>query len=464
MRPDSKIVELAVSKLTLAYAQILDSRQDLATHSEMKSLPIPKPPLGPLTGIPVIGIVEHIAGPAALSTLVSDGAMGITIEPPTGDPARRYLSHECFTTFHAGKMSIAMDLKKDPNYLKVLSEAFVIIDNRSKRARDEDAVLQTFLKDANKPHRVIYCYISGFPGEDEFRAGNDVTTQAAMGIATVNGPASGQPLKVGFPVLDFAAADWAVISIQSRLIQMLRGIPIADEVNKVVPIHVSLAGVAARFLCSQYLDAHAGKVIQQRTGNRDNFISVFSFFTTQDHTHIAIGTLTDISFKNFCEQVILRPDLAKNYPTNALRLQHNEFIHAEIQKVISTQHRSFWVKKLEAAGITHAEVNSVEEVAKKPFAKHLFAEAKDGTTMIARPDGRKPHLEAAPSLNQHGQTIPYLLAQAAQFEAKGSDISKAASPYDFSTSRIHLLSASGKSNKPKEDSEPVSTSKLRSRL
>lgn len=418
MFSSNNITNLAATQLSTA----------LMDKTNIAELGLPTPPLGAFTGIPIVGITEHIAGPAALSTLVEDGALGINIEPPAGDPARRYLSHECFATFNAGKMSVMMKLREDENYIRILQEALIIIDNRSKKARDNDTVLQAFLKDPNKKNRIIYCYISGFPGEDEYRPGNDVTVQAATGIAYVNGPDVGQPLKVGFTVLDITTANWAVIAIQSRYIQMLRGIPIADETNKVIPVHVSLAGVAARFGCSQYLDTAMNRAIKQRVGNQDNYISVFSFFRAQDGLFLSIATLTDSSFKDLCHHVIARPDLSDKYPQNALRLQNNDYIHAEIQQVISTKPREHWLALLKSHGITHSEVSSVEEAVQKPFAKEVFSKTTDGTTYIARPDGRKPELSPAPKLNQHGDALGKLLAKSSKSAA-----------YDFGKSKMHLL-------------------------
>ncbi|VVC74985.1 Acetyl-CoA:oxalate CoA-transferase [Aquicella siphonis] len=417
------ITELAATQLSLT----------LMDTDNIKTFGLPTSPLGAFSGIPIIGITEHIAGPGALSTLVEDGAIGISIEPPTGDPARKYLSHECYSTFNAGKISIAMKLKEDVNYIKILREAIIIIDNRSKRARDGDQVLQAFLNDPHKSNRIIYCYISGFPGEEEARPGNDVTVQAASGMAYVNGTSADSPLKVGFLPLDIATANWAVIAIQSRFIQMLRGIPIEDENNKVIPVHVSLAGVASRFLCSQYLDAKQERPIKQRTGNQDNLISLFSFFQTQDGRNISIGTLTDLSFKVFCHDVIARPDLSDAYATNELRIQANNYLHEEIQTVMLTQPSQYWLDKLMLAGVAHAEVNTVEEAAKKPYSKHFYSKTTEGTPTIARPDGRKPELDPAPTLNQHGHTLEKLL---------GNISAKPA--YDFGKGKIHFMPARSK--------------------
>jgi crotonobetainyl-CoA:carnitine CoA-transferase CaiB-like acyl-CoA transferase len=399
---DINFPNLIASKLAEAFKQL--SASSSSTESSL-----PKPPLGALSGIPIVGIAEHIAGPLALGTLTTEGALCVSIEPPSGDPARKYLSPECFSTLHAGKMSVAMDLKKDPNYPKVLREACIIIDNRSKRARDNDVALQQFLKDPDKTNRVIYCYISGFPGEDESRPGNDVIVQASTGMAYVNAPEEAKPLKVGFMLLDFATADWAVISIQSRLIEMLRGIPIAEEANKVIPVHVNMASVAARFLSLPYLDALQGREVKPRNWNQDNYISVFSFFKTSDGRNLSIGTLTDTGFKIFCEQVIDKPELASRFPKNELRLTNNALIHEEIGKVLATQTLAHWTQQLTAHNIPHAPVERVEDAVKKPYAQHLFSKTSDGTPIMARPDGRKPELAPAPTLDQHGKTVDQLI-------------------------------------------------------
>lgn len=397
---DIHFFNLTASKLTEAFKQLSNSSAEFS---------LPKPPLGALSGIPIVGITEHIAGPLALGTLTTEGALCMSIEPPSGDPARKYLSHECFSTLHAGKMSIAMDLKRDSNYPKVLREASIIIDNRSKRARENDVVLQQFLKDPDKTNRTIYCYISGFPGADEAKPGNDVIVQASTGMAYVNAPEEAKPLKVGFMLMDFATADWAVISIQSRLIEMLRGIPIKEEVNKVIPVHVNMASVAARFLCLPYLDALQGREVKPRSWNQDNYISIFSFFRTLDGRNISIGTLTDAGFKTFCDQVIERPELANRFPKNELRLNNNTFIHEEIEKVIAKKTQAYWIQRLTAHNIPHAPVERVEDAVKKPYAQHLFSKTSDGTPIMARPDGRKPQLDPAPTLDQHGKTVDQLI-------------------------------------------------------
>ena len=380
--------------------RFMSAVSELLANSE-----VPVSPLGALSGIPIVGIVEHIAGPVALGALVADGAIGISVEPLSGDPARHYLSHECFSTFHAGKMSVAMDLKTDPNYAKILRAASIIIDNRSKRARDKDAVLQAFLLDANKSERVIYCYISGFSGHDEHRAGNDVTVQAATGLAYVNAPTKDQPLKIGTPLLDFSAADWAVMAIQSRIIQMQRGIPINDEKNKVIPIQINLAAIAARLMCSQYLAVNKGEAIKPRFWNQDNYVSVFSFFKASDDVYLSIATLTDASFKIFCERVIMRPDLSEKYPKNALRLEHNDYIHKEIQACIAKTTSFFWSEKLKSGNITYSIVETVASALQQSYSSHLFTKTKDGTPIIARPDGATPSLNPAPKLNQHGAVL-----------------------------------------------------------
>jgi crotonobetainyl-CoA:carnitine CoA-transferase CaiB-like acyl-CoA transferase len=392
--------------------------QLISQESQSGNSEFPAFPAGSMSGIIAVGIVEHVAGPVALGNLVADGAIGITLEPLTGDPARNYLTHECFTTFHAGKMSIALDLKKNSDYAKILRQAQVIIDNRSKRARTEDAVLNEFLNDPAKAYRVVYCHISGFGGKDESLPGNDVTVQAASGFAYVNGAGKNQPLKVGTSILDFVAADWAVIAIQSALMKILRNIPVENEKNNVIPIHITLAGSAARMLPTQYLLAKYGKSFPQRIDNVDNFISIFSFFKTKDNLFISIGTLTDVSFKNFCDNIIMLPELAIKFPTNKIRLVNNNFIHTKINEIIESKSRAYWLEKLAATTIPFSKVNSVIDAVKEPFANNLFSETNDKTLVVVRPDGHNPALDGAPKLNQHGKVISDLLKRVEQEEAK----------------------------------------------
>lgn len=372
-------------------------------------LNLPRLPDGVLNNQIVVELGAHVAGPVATGELARDGAAVIKIELPSGDPARNYLSPECFSSFNGGKASVVIT-KNDPLYLPILREATIIVDNRSESAKTNDKILQAHLKDPNKPNCVIYCSITGYPGDEKPRPAVDVTVQAASAIAAVNGLGAETPIKVGFAMLDVATAIEAVSAIKSRIIGIYSGY-YRNIQNKVIPLQVSLVNVAARFLSEHFLLNKTKGIVVQRGAenpNSDAFISLFSFFKAEDGW-LSIGTLSDERFAQFCHKVINRPDLAKAYPTNKVRLQNRAHIDKEVQTIIATKPRQFWLELCTLVGITCEKVNTIPQALAEPFAKYLFSVNTAGQLIIANPDGETPTMPPAPKLGGDRRAIEYLL-------------------------------------------------------
>ncbi|MES4793008.1 MAG: CoA transferase, partial [Chloroflexota bacterium] len=76
---------------------------------------------GPLAGVRVIELGVWVAGPAAGGILADWGADVVKVEPPTGDPARRFRTmlgadlpfNPPFELDNRGKRSIVVDLATD---------------------------------------------------------------------------------------------------------------------------------------------------------------------------------------------------------------------------------------------------------------------------------------------------------------------------------------------------------------
>ena len=228
------------------------------------------PPDGPLSGILVAEIGQHVSGPMLGERLARKGALVIKIEQPqSGDPARVYLSNEIFNSLNASKLSVMIGKEQQMLYLNILEMADVIIDNRSPDAKDNDKSLAIFLK-SDKSHPVIFCSLIGYEGEDnKHLLALDVSVQAATGMAFINGAEPNQPLKVGFVILDEATAMEASDLIIAHLFALSRGKKCPIDDKNVIRLQVSMAGVAAYLLTGQYLNYYTQEKEPTRIGNRD---------------------------------------------------------------------------------------------------------------------------------------------------------------------------------------------------
>ena len=70
----------------------------------------------PLTGVRVLDLGSYISGPCAAVLLAEMGADVVKVEPPAGDPFRKWESgglNATFVAFNRGKRSVTLDLKAD---------------------------------------------------------------------------------------------------------------------------------------------------------------------------------------------------------------------------------------------------------------------------------------------------------------------------------------------------------------
>ena len=160
---------------------------------------------GPMEGVRVVELGVWVAGPAAGGILADWGADVIKIEPPEGDPARRFNkilggdlpSSPPFELDNRSKRSVVLDIATEEGRelaLQLLDEADVFVTNIRLAGLERiglgpDALL------ARNP-RLVYGLVTGFGmgGPDSDRAAFDIAAYWARGgIASLLTPPGGSP-------------------------------------------------------------------------------------------------------------------------------------------------------------------------------------------------------------------------------------------------------------------------------
>ena len=169
-----------------------------------------------LSGLRVLDLSIWRPGPYATSLLVALGADVLKVEPPGGDPMRRY--EGLFASINAGKRSVVLDLKDDAGRARGLAlaeQADVLVEGfrpgvMARLGLDEAAVR------ARNP-ALVYCSISGYgqEGERATLPGHDVNYQAWAGALT---PAGGTATLPTLPTADLAAGLAAAFGICAAVI------------------------------------------------------------------------------------------------------------------------------------------------------------------------------------------------------------------------------------------------------
>ncbi len=371
------------------------------------------PPRGPLNGILVAEICQHVSGPTAGEELARQGALVVKIEQPGGDPSRQYLSKELFTNLNAAKASIEID-KINPSdlvaYQEILSLADVILDNRSPDAKDRDTILQEFLTSDNRRHPVIFCSIVGFNSEESRdKLALDVSVQAETGMFWINAPDSQNPLKVGFAVIDFTVGYKAASYICAHLVAIKNTSP---PKNSIIKIEVSMAKAAAALQCGQFLNYVVRQKDEFRNWNRDIFLAPFSSFKTLNGD-VSLAVIDENQFKKLCIKILKNESLIIKFPSNQARMNNIVELEAEINAVLNRLTTEELIDDCKRFGIVCSKVNKISELEKEPYYRSLFNKTTEGTIIISDTAVNSifPELpmHPAPDLNQNNRGILALL-------------------------------------------------------
>ena len=323
-----------------------------------------------LANVVVIDMTEGVAGPYAATLLGDMGARVIKVERREGDWQRsagkgdpgRYGNAQ-FIALNRNKRDIGIDLGTAEGRRiveRLVSGADVVISNYRAGVMAKLGFDYARCR-ALKPD-IVYCTISGF-GQDGTYAqlpASDTILQAISGMMSVVGEADGAPLRVGFPLIDMAAANYAVQSVLLALYGRLIGQGGAN-------IDVSLMAAAAALMCGGFTDYLAAGRLPQRQGNQNTLLAPAGAFEVAGERFITIAVLRDSHWKKFCAATGL-DHLADDarFCTNAGRVKHRAELDSIIVPLLKSKTSEFWIERLRAADILCGPINTIADVLADP--------------------------------------------------------------------------------------------------
>ncbi|MBY0490965.1 MAG: CoA transferase [Gemmatimonadaceae bacterium] len=321
----------------------------------------------PLEGLKVLDLSRVLAGPLCTMMLGDLGATVIKIErPKTGDDTRGWGppfddrgESAYFLSVNRNKASVAADFRQpeDQALLHALaSEADLVVENYL------PGTLEQFGLDAAsmmaRYPRLLWCTISGF-GPDSRRPGYDFVTQAESGWMAITGDPTGAPMKHGVALVDVITGKDAAIGLLALLVARERAaapLPAAQR-----HLHVTLADSARAALVNVAQNALVSGRDARRWGNAHANLVPYQLFEAADRPFvIAVGA--DGQWPPAMRALALDvladdPDLR----TNAGRLAHRARVVQAIADQVRTQPATFWMTRLEAAGVPCGVVRTVQE-------------------------------------------------------------------------------------------------------
>jgi crotonobetainyl-CoA:carnitine CoA-transferase CaiB-like acyl-CoA transferase len=184
--------------------------------------------------------------------------------------------------------------------------------------------------------------------------------QAMSGVMSLIGEPDGPPLRAGFPLIDMAAANYAVQAILLALYGRREGHGGAE-------IDVSLMAAALGLMNSQFSDHLVSGRIPMRQGNQNGNLAPAGAFMVAGGRYIAIAVLRDEHWRKFCAAMALDHLCDdERFSSNAARVKNRDALDAVIGPILELHSSEYWVERLRAADILCGPINTLADVAVDP--------------------------------------------------------------------------------------------------
>jgi formyl-CoA transferase/CoA:oxalate CoA-transferase len=327
---------------------------------------------GPLAGLRILDLTEHMAGPFCTMILADMGAEVLKVERPgKGDSTRTWGDggerNPFFRYINRNKKSVTLDYKAAAGrevFLRLVRSVDVLVENYRATVMERAGLGYAALAAENP--RLVYAQLSGFGPDGPYRdkGGLDLVAQGMGGLMHVTGEPDGPPTSVGQPICDLGTGMWGVQRILAALYE--RG-----RTGQGQKVDCSLLETALGFSGWTSAAWLVDGVEPTRQGARHRQNAPYQRFATQDG-YLMIGAATQDLWER-CARALGRPEWIEDarFRKNADRLRHRETLEKEIEGVLATRPTAHWVAALDAVGVPSGPVNTYARLFADPQVRHL---------------------------------------------------------------------------------------------
>lgn len=365
---------------------------------------------GPLEGLRVIEIGTLVAAPFATRILAEFGADVIKIEPPGGDPLRKWRRLHKGTSLWwylqaRNKRLIKLDLKSEGGRdvaRRLLAKADILVENLRPGGLERLGLGWDELSAANPD--LVMVRISGYgqTGPYRDRPGFGAVGEAMGGIRYTTGDPAAAPSRVGVSLGDSLASLHAVIGALMALLQVKTGKGRGQIVD------VSLFESVFNIMEGLVPEYDVFGDIRERTGGRLPGIVPSNTYRTRDGAWVVIAGNGDAIFRRLMS-LIGRQDL-RDDPTlqsNDGRATRDDEIDGAIADWVGQRDQDAVLQELREAEVPSGAILTVKDIVEDPqyLARDMIlpGSTPDGTSF--RVPGITPKLSRTPGklrwLGQH---------------------------------------------------------------
>src|SRR5215218_715685 len=364
------------------------------------------PPALPLEDVRVLDLGSYISGPCAAVLLAEMGSDVVKVEPPAGDPFRKWESgglNATFVAFNRGKRSVVLDLKSDADRARLLDlvrTADVLVENFRPGVMERLGIGWDVL--AGIRPGLVHCSISGFGSSGPYAA-----MPAYDGVALGYSGLAGLLLDPDDPRLRGPALADAITG-HSAAFAVLAALHARHRTGRGERLEISMLGALVHFLHS----AVAKNVVEGRdeTPYLRPHSSQAYVWATRDGKQVLVHMSSPPKFwEGLCAAVGRRDLLTdERFEKRSGRQKNYEVLRAELAPIFAGKDRDEWLQILQSHGVPCAPVNAVSEALQDPQLQHLgIIDVLDEPDIGPMPQIRPPALfggSALPAVRR----APYL--------------------------------------------------------
>lgn len=372
----------------------------------------------PLSGILVVDLSRVLAGPYCTMLLAELGARVIKVEHPEGgDDARAYgpfiaSKSAYFTSINRGKESIALDLKVERDrqvFEAMIKRADVLVENFRPGTMERLGYGWDQVRKRNPA--IVYLSASGFgqTGPHANRPAYDMVVQGLGGMMSVTGHPNSPPARVGMSIGDIGAGLYAAVAVNAALVKRAS----TGEGSRV---DIAMFDCQLALLENAIMRYLATGEVPGPLGSRHPAITPFQAFQARDGAMI-IAAGNDALFQKLC-RVLEAPEIAADdrFASNDLRCRNHQALVARIETILQAHPSSYWIERLDHAGIPAGPINTVAQAVEHPqiAARNMVVSVLDPLMGSVKVVGNPikfhglpdpPYRQSAPDLDQHRYEI-----------------------------------------------------------
>ena len=353
--------------------------------SDTTQVPVANPGMRPLDGLKVLELGQLIAGPFASKILAEFGADVIKVEPPAGDPLRkwRYI-HEDTSVWWAAharnKRSITIDLRQPEGQelVRMLAkEADILIENFRPGAMEKWGLGFKDLHEINP--KLIMLRVSGYgqTGPYKDRPGFGVIGEAMGGLRYLSGEPGRPPVRVGVSIGDTLSGLHGVIGVMMALRHREMQGGSGQEID------VALYESVFNMMESLIPEYSKFEVVRQPSGASMPGIAPTNAYPTLDGKYALVAGNGDSIFKRLMT-LIGREDLASDpeLQDNVGRAKHADKLDEAISAWTQTRTLDDVLDKLNEANVPSGRSYDAKDIADDPHYRE-----RDMILQTTLPDG-----------------------------------------------------------------------------